>query len=141
MQWRNIVTTFDSIAETASELGQSAQDSIEDLRRTAGKKLQTAGKRLDRARDDTGDALHSAASSVRATGRQGAKAIDEFANGAADRLDDTASYIEDTDLRGMAGGIGSLARRYPVRCLVAAAAVGFWVGTAMTRKTPARRRS
>ena len=131
-QLEAILTNFDTIAETASELGNQAKDSIEKLGRSAG-------KRLDQARDDTGDALHAAASSVRSTGRQGAKAIDDLTSGTADRLDATASYIEDHDLRDVFSGVRKFARQYPARSLVAAAAIGFFVGSAFSRKTPPRR--
>jgi ElaB/YqjD/DUF883 family membrane-anchored ribosome-binding protein len=128
------LTNLDTITETASDLGKNAIDSIEDLRRSAGRKL-------DNVRDQTGDALHAAASSVRTTGRQSSKAIDEFTTDAAKRLDATASYIEDTDLTGMFTGVRNYARRYPTRSLVAAAAIGFFVGSAFSRKTPTRRRA
>jgi hypothetical protein len=127
------LTTLDTITGTASDLGKNAIDSIEDLRRSAGRKL-------DNVRDQTGDALHAAASSVRTTGRQSSKAIDEFATDAAKRLDATASYIEDTDVTGMFTGVWNYARRYPARSLVAAVAIGFFVGSAFGRQPPPPRR-
>ena len=52
------MTTLRTLTETASELGKEARESMEEFGRSAGKKL-------DEARDETGDALHAAASSVR----------------------------------------------------------------------------
>jgi len=63
------VTTLRTVTETAAELGKEARESIEELGRSAGKKL-------DEARDETGGALHSAASSVRRAGREGSAVID-----------------------------------------------------------------
>jgi ElaB/YqjD/DUF883 family membrane-anchored ribosome-binding protein len=126
--WRNILTTLRTLTETASELGKEARESVEELARSAG-------KRLDQARDDTGDALHAAASSVRSTGRQGSAAIDNLATGAADRLDATASYVEDHDLRDVFNGLRRFARRHLTGSLVVAAAVGFLAGSAICRAT------
>jgi len=132
--WRRTLTTLRTLTETASELGKDARESIEDLGRSAGRKL-------DEARDETGSALHSAASSVRRTGRQGSEAIDNFATGAADRLDATASYVEDHDLRDVYTGLRKFGRRHLTGTVVAAAAVGFLVGAALNRVAYSYRRS
>ena len=126
--WRNILTTLKAVTETASELGREAKESIEELGRSAT-------KRLDEAREETGDALHSAACSVRSTGRQGSKAIDNLATGAADRLDATASYLEDHDVRGVLAGLRRFGRRHLTGSLVAAVAIGVLAGSALSRAT------
>ena len=128
LSWRNILTTLRTLTETASELGKEARESVEELGRSAGKKL-------DQAREDTGDALRSAASSVRSTGRKSSEAIDNLATGAADRLDATASFVEDHDLRDALTGLQKFGGRHLTGCLVAAAAVGFLAGSAISRAT------
>jgi len=122
------LTTLETLTETASELGKEARESVEELGRSAG-------RRLDQARDDTGDALHAAASSVRTTGRKGSEAIDNCSTRTADRLDATASYIEDHDLRDVFTGLRKFARRHLTGSLVAAAAAGFLAGAAISRVT------
>ena len=122
------MTTLRTLSETASELGKEAKESIEELGRSAGKKL-------DEARDETGDALHSAASSVRRTGRQGSAAIDNCSTRTADRLDATASYIEDHDLGDVFTGLQRFARRHLTGSLVVAVAIGFLAGSALSRVT------
>ena len=122
------MTNLRTVTETASELGKEAKDSMEELGRSAGRKL-------DEARDETGSALHAAASSVRTNGRRGSEAIDNLATGAADRLDRTASYVEDNDLRSVMTGIRKYSRRHPTRSLLAAAAIGFLAGSALSRMT------
>src|SRR5208283_4973022 len=89
----------------------------------------------DEARDETADALHTAASSVRRTGRQGSAAIDNLAADTADRLDATASYVEDHDLNDVLAGLRRFGRRHLTGSLVAAVAVGFLAGTALSRVT------
>jgi ElaB/YqjD/DUF883 family membrane-anchored ribosome-binding protein len=122
------MTTLKAVAETAAELGNQARESAEELGRTAGRKL-------DEARDETGGALHSAASSVRRAGRQSSAAIDNCSTRTADRLDATASYIENHDLGDAFTGLRKFARRHPTRSLMAAAAIGFLAGSAFRRLT------
>jgi ElaB/YqjD/DUF883 family membrane-anchored ribosome-binding protein len=122
------LTTLRTLTETASELGKEARESIEELGRSAGRKL-------DEARDDTGDAIHSAAASVRETGRQGSAAIGDCSTRTADRLDATASYIEDHDLGDALNGLRRFARRHLTGSLVAAAAIGFLSASALSRVT------
>jgi ElaB/YqjD/DUF883 family membrane-anchored ribosome-binding protein len=122
------LTTLRTLTETAPELGKETKESMEELGRSAGRKL-------DQARGETGEALHAAASSVRTTGRKGSEAIDNLATGAADRLDVTASYVEDHDLNDVVTGLRRFARRHLTGSLVAAAAVGLLAGSAICRAT------
>ena len=110
-----------------------AKDSVEDFGRSAGRKL-------DEAREETGDALHSAAASVRATGRRGSDAIGNLATGTADRLDATASYVEDHDLSDLFSSLRRFGRRHLTAVAVGAAAVGFVAGTVLCRSTHSRGR-
>jgi ElaB/YqjD/DUF883 family membrane-anchored ribosome-binding protein len=114
------------MTDTASELGKDAKESLDELGRSAG-------RRLDDARDDTAGALHTAAYSVRRTGRQGSEAIDNLATGAADRLDATASYVEDHDLQDVLDGLRRFGRRHLTGSLVVAGAIGFLAGAAFNR--------
>jgi ElaB/YqjD/DUF883 family membrane-anchored ribosome-binding protein len=123
-----------TLTETASELGKEAKESMDELGRSAGRKL-------DKARNDTGDALHTAASSVRETGRRGSKAIDDLATGTADRLDATASYVEDHDLSQVYAGLRKFGRRHLTGSLVATAGIGFLAGLALCRVTHPLRKS
>jgi len=120
-----------NLTETASQLGakvSEVQGRAEDL-------SQAAGKKLDEARMEAAGALHTAASSVRTTARQGCEAIDGLATSAADKLDATASYVEDHDLRGMLSGCRRLIRRYPTGSLIFATAIGCFAGSAFRRIT------
>jgi ElaB/YqjD/DUF883 family membrane-anchored ribosome-binding protein len=122
------LTTSKTLTEQASELGKEARGAIEELGRSAG-------RRLDEARDETGSTLHAAASSVRTTGRKGSQAIDNLATSTADRLDATASYVEDHDLKDVFTGLRRFGRRHLTGSLVAAAAIGFLAGSALIRAT------
>jgi hypothetical protein len=80
------LTKLETLTETASGFAKQTRESIEELGRCAGRKL-------DAARDETGTALHSAVSSVRSTGRNSSAVIDNCSTHTADSLDATASYI------------------------------------------------
>ena len=122
------MTTLETVTERASGLGKEAKASMEELGRSAG-------KRVDEAYDETGAALHSAASSVRTTGRRGSGAIGDLAASAADRLDATASYVEDRDLRSVCTGLHRFGRQHLTGSLVAAAMIGSLAGYALRRVT------
>ena len=126
--WRNILTTLRTESQSASELDKEAKESIDEL-------VRSTSSKLDNARDETGDALHAAAASVRTKGRQGSEAIDNLATGTADRLDATASYIEDFDLRDVFSSLRRFGRRHLTGSLLAAAAIGFVAGSALSRAT------
>ena len=96
---------------------------------------RTAARKIDEARIDAGDSLHAAASTVRAKGRQGSDAIGKVANGAADKLEATGSYLKEHDLQDAADGLRAFSRNHMAGSLIAAGALGFLVGSALARLT------
>jgi hypothetical protein len=122
------LTNFETVTETAASPGNDAKRAVEELGRSAG-------SRLNEARDETANRLHTAASTIRKTGRQGSEAIGNLATGAADRLDATASYVEDHDLQDAFNGLRRFGRRHLTGSLVFAAAVGFLAAAALNRAT------
>lgn len=122
------MTTLKAVTNTASEFGGEFKASMEEVGRSAGKKL-------DHAREETGGALRAAASSVRTTGCRGSSAIDELAASTADRLDTTAACVEDQDLRDVLGGLRRFVRRHLTGSLLAAATSGFLAASALRRAT------
>ena len=112
------MTTLKEVTETASQFGKDVKDSVEDFSRSAGKKFEAA-------KEGTGDALHSAASSV----RKGSAAIDNV----ADRLDATGTFVEDCELKSAFKGLRKFGRSHLTESLVVAAAIGFLAGSAFRR--------
>ena len=119
-RWRNIMNTLKTLSEKASEFGKEAV------------------RKLDEVRDETGGALHNAAATVRTTGRQGSDAIENLAASTAARLDATAAYIEDHDLTRVYSGLRGYGRRHMAVSMLAAAAIGFLAGAAISRLTRSR---
>jgi hypothetical protein len=95
--------------------------------------LEEFGRKLDDAKDQTAGALHTAASTVRRTGRQSSAAIDNLATGTADRLDATASYVDNHELSDVFNGLRRFGRRHLAGSVVCAAAIGFVAGVALHR--------
>ncbi len=120
------MTSLKALTDAASEMGKDARESVEELGRS------TAGK-LDDARDQAAGALHTAASSIRKTGRESSETIDNLTTGAADRLDVTASYVDNHDLQDALSGLRNFAHRHLTETVVFAAAAGFLAGAALHR--------
>jgi ABC-type transporter Mla subunit MlaD len=116
------LTSLKPLTDAASELGKNARESVEEL-----------GRKLDDAKDQTAGALHSAASTVRRTGRQTSGAIDDLATGTADRLDNTASYVDNHELSDAFHGLQRFGRRHLAESVICAAAIGFLAGAAFHR--------
>lgn len=108
-----------TMLQTAAETAHDVQDSVAEFGRTAGRKIEEA-------RDQTSDALHGAASSV----RHGSAKIDVLAAGAASRLDATASFVKDTDL---SASLRRFGRNHLTEVVIAAVAVGYLAGSAFHR--------
>jgi len=118
-----------NLTDTAARAGATlsrAQEQAKDLGLAAGEKL-------DEARTKTADALESAAFSVRATGRDGAKSIETMSENAAGKLDSTARYVRSHDVGGMLSNVRQVISRNPTGFLILAAGIGFLAGSAFGR--------
>ncbi len=119
-----MATTLKDIAATALETSRDVKDSV-------GEFVHSASGRIDTVRDQTGDALHAAASSV----RRGSARIDVLAGDAAKRLDTTASFVEDADLKSLSAGLRRFGQNHLTFTLLVTAAAGVWAGLALSRGT------
>jgi hypothetical protein len=66
---------MNAFGKTVSELGER----VSDARETVENMARSTGQQLDEARLETADALYTAASAVRSTGRRGADALGKAA--------------------------------------------------------------
>jgi hypothetical protein len=117
-----MVTTLKDVAATAIDTGREVKDSVAEF-------VRSASGRIDTVRDQTGDALHAAAASV----RKGSARIDVMAGDAASRLDSTGSFVKDTDLKGLSSGVRRFGQSNLTLTVLVAAAAGLWVGLALGR--------
>jgi ElaB/YqjD/DUF883 family membrane-anchored ribosome-binding protein len=114
----------DSIAEQATD----GKDKIADLARTA---VDT----VDDNRSSAAAGLSAAASTLhdKADSLPGGDGVQDFAHATADRLSSTANYVREHDMNRMVADVEALVTRNPGPSLLAAAAVGFLIGHAVTR--------
>jgi len=105
------------IGETAKEMSSSAADAIDRTRSSAARGLDAAAGAL---RDNV-DEL------------PGGDRVSRLARGAADRLQDTASYMRRNNVNSMVTDFTTLVRNNPGPALLAAAAAGFILGRTLTR--------
>jgi len=119
--------------ETAVHPGQQLSGSnqrLNDLSRAAGRKV-------GEAQVGTAEALESAASTVRTTGRHGSDAIDNLTESAADKLDSTAAYVRSPRVEGTLRTLRQVIRRHRTSSLILGTAIGLLAGTVIWRRARA----
>ena len=80
--------------------------------------------KLDDSRETAAGALDATASTLHTRGDQ----ISGTAHAAANKIQATARYVRQTNLKGMVGDFEDILKRYPAQTLAAAAFLGFLVG-------------
>jgi hypothetical protein len=114
------------MAEAAANAGRDVKDSVMEFGKTAGRKIDTA-------REQTGDALRGAASSV----REGSAHLDVLAGNTASRLDAAATAVKEADLSSVCSGLRRFGQNNLTATVVAAVAIGYLIGSAFGRKSAA----
>ncbi len=88
---------------------------------------------LDGARDQSAEAMESAADGVSRASRNVIHRVARAADRTASALETSADYVRDHDSKEVLQDVSDLAKRHPGTALAAAALVGFFLGRAMTR--------
>jgi ElaB/YqjD/DUF883 family membrane-anchored ribosome-binding protein len=91
------------IKDKVTDFGRRAIQSVDNSRHSAASALDSTASTLHSGGDQISDAAHSAAKKIQAT----------------------ADYVRQTDLKGMAEEVTNLVKRYPGQSLAIAAALGF----------------
>jgi len=104
--------TLGKARDRAEEVSRNVQDKIDEQRRPAADRLESAAS-----------ALHEKAGSL-----PGGERVAGMAHGAADKMRATADYVRDHDVSDMVSGVGSFIQRYPAQALISAVAIGFLIG-------------
>jgi ElaB/YqjD/DUF883 family membrane-anchored ribosome-binding protein len=139
METRSLMTnnagsSTDDFTDTLSDTAQSVKEKVTDTANTARQKVSDAGRqatdKLDEKRGPTADALQSAASTIhqRAEDLPGGETVKGVAHSAAEKLESTAGYIREHDVRSMLGDVEQIVKRNPGPSLLVAAAIGFLIG-------------
>jgi hypothetical protein len=111
--------------ETVAQIGAK----VTEVKESAEALARSAGKKLDRVSSGTADVLHTAASSIRSSGRQSAEVIRDCATGTADKLDAAGNYVEKHRATNLGADLRRAVRKYPAGSLILATAFGFLAAT------------
>jgi ElaB/YqjD/DUF883 family membrane-anchored ribosome-binding protein len=122
----------DKISDLASQARDKAADLASQARDKASDLGRSAVRKVDESRSSAASALQSTAETLRSNAPAGGR-IGEMAQSAAATLKSTANYVQQTDVRGMMGDLEQVVRRNPGPALIAAAAFGFLLGSALRR--------
>lgn len=125
-----------STADTISDAAQNAKQRLSDTAATAKEKASELGRQateqVDAKRGPAADTLENAAAAVhdKADTLPGGETVRGAAHAAADKLESTAGYIREHDVRTMISDLEGIVRRNPGPALLSAAAIGFLIGRA-----------
>ena len=100
--------------DKASDLGRAAVDKINENRSTASAGLQSAA-----------GTLHDHADNL-----PGGEKVSSLAHATADKLNTTAEYVRDHDVKSMVADIEQIVKKNPGASLLAAGVLGFLFGRA-----------
>lgn len=124
---------------TADVLNDTAQDvtnKMADAASTAKQKISDAGSqatdKIDEKRGAAADALENTASNIheKAENLPGGETVRNVAHSTAEKLESTASYIREHDVRAMMSDVEQIVKRNPGPSLLIAVALGFLIGRA-----------
>lgn len=124
------------ISDRLSDTAQSVKEKVSDAAGTAKQKVSEAGRqatdKIDEKRGPAADALESAASTIheKAEDLPGGETVKSVAHSAAEKLETTAGYIREHDVRAMLSDVEDIVKRNPGPSLLVAVAIGFLIGRA-----------
>ncbi len=136
MPTRAGTSTGDDFTDTLSDTAQNVKDKVTDTAARAKQKVSDAGRqasdKIDEKRGPAADALQSAASTIheKAEDLPGGETVKSVAHSAADKLESTAGYIREHDVKAMLSDVEEIVKRNPGPSLLIAVAVGFLIGRA-----------
>ncbi len=128
--------TGDDFTDSLSDTAQSVKNKATDTAATAKQKVSDAGRqasdKIDEKRGPAADALQSAASAIheKAEDLPGGETVKSVAHSAAEKLESTAGYIREHDVKAMLSDMEEIVKRNPGPSLLIAAAIGFLIGRA-----------
>ena len=121
---------------TLSDAAQNVKEKVSDAATAAKQKVSDAGRQateqIDAKRGPAAEALESAASTIheKAENLPGGETVKSVAHSAAEKLESTAGYIREHDVKAMLSDVEDMVRRNPGPSLLIAVAVGFLIGRA-----------
>ena len=121
---------------STSDMADTLSDKVTEVASTAKQKVSDVGRqatdKIDEKRGPTADALQSAATTLheKAEDLPGGETVKSVAHSAAQKLESTAGYIREHDVRAMLSDVEDIVKRNPGPSLLIAVAIGFLIGRA-----------
>ena len=109
--------TGERMKEEIASRSKGIKDKVAEVGRQAVEKI-------DAQREPAASTLGNTATSL----HEQVEKASTVAHATADKLQETADYVRETDVKAMMDDVADLVKRYPGQALAAAAAVGFLVG-------------
>jgi|SRR6185312_314645 len=125
-----------STADKLTDAAQSVTDKVTDTATAVKQKASDAGRQateqINSKRGPAADALEGAASKIheKAGSLPGGDTVQSAAHSTAEKLQSTADYVREHDVKSMLSDVEEIVRRNPGPSLLIAAAVGFLIGRA-----------
>jgi ElaB/YqjD/DUF883 family membrane-anchored ribosome-binding protein len=130
--WDEGAGTPPHLRDQAAAKIAEAKDKAHDVNERVADAGRKATDKVDAQRGPAASTLENAAERLRERGDKGNSATARAARTSADKLQATAEYIRENDVRAMADDVEDVVRRHPVPALAAAAVAGFLIGKALS---------
>jgi ElaB/YqjD/DUF883 family membrane-anchored ribosome-binding protein len=117
-------------ADAASTVREQVGEKASQVKTRLSGMAQSATDAVNSGRLSTANRLDNAASYM----HEQTERIRTAGHHAADRVSSTAAYVRSHDARDVAGDLQSMIRTYPGPAILAAAALGFLMGRALSRR-------
>jgi ElaB/YqjD/DUF883 family membrane-anchored ribosome-binding protein len=122
----------ENISDTAQNVKEKVTDAARKTKEKASDLGRQASEQVDAKRGPAAEGLESAASALheKAETLPGGDTVRSVAHSTADKLESTAGYIRQHDVKAMMSDVEELVRRNPGPSLLIAATIGFFIGRA-----------
>jgi ElaB/YqjD/DUF883 family membrane-anchored ribosome-binding protein len=111
----------DSVSGTAAKMVRNISDATADVKETANELGRHAGDKIDAIRETIAGTIEETSAVL----QNGGKQISEIADAAAEKINEGASYVRETDLRVIGKNATNFVKRHPVASIVIGAVAGF----------------
>lgn len=124
--------TAGGLTDAAQRVSDKVSDTASAIKQKVSEAGHQAGGQINAKRGPAADALEDTASTIheKAESLPGGDTVKSVAHSTADKLESTADYIREHDIRSMLSDVEDVVRRNPGPSLLIAAAAGFLIGRA-----------
>jgi ElaB/YqjD/DUF883 family membrane-anchored ribosome-binding protein len=124
------------VTDRLSDTAQGVKEKVTDAAASAKQKVSEAGRqatdKIDERRGPAAEVMESAASTIheKAEDLPGGATVKRAAHSAAEKLESTAGYIREHDVKSMLSDMEEIVKRNPGPSLLIAVTIGFLIGRA-----------